>query len=281
MLGVMAQPPQAAALTPQVILPAAATAPLIVGRATESPSVIAAGPMRVPAPVAVSLARASSNSGVDLGLLVGVASRESSFRPDAEADTSSAAGLFQFIESTWLGAVRDFGARHGLAREAGLISASGKVKNPDDRDAILALRHNHAIAAALAAEMLRRDARIMGAALDRQLTAADLYASHFLGVRKAVQLARLTRDQPGALAAKKFPAAARANRGIFYDRKGKRRQPRTVAAVYERLALPYAAETETVAQQIRRLFGDALQPGIKPVNRPDAPPPATPVQVAG
>ncbi|MFC3265819.1 transglycosylase SLT domain-containing protein [Camelimonas abortus] len=242
---------------------AAPAPPLVVLRECKAPPVISAGQVKVPANVARSLARASDNSGVDLRLLIGVARRESGFRPDARAKTSSAAGLFQFIDSTWLRAVRDYGASHGLAKEAAMIDAGGEVADPAARREILALRDNPDIAAAIAADMLRDDARKLQARLDRNLTDADIYATHFLGVTKASHLAQLVATKPAAAAAPAFPAAARANRSIFYRRSGRRSRSRTIRAVYDSLALPYAAETDAVARQVRRLLGGALKPDMQ------------------
>ena len=47
-----------------------------------------------------------------------VADKESSFATEVKAKTSSATGLYQFIERTWLGVIAEFGEKHGLAREA-------------------------------------------------------------------------------------------------------------------------------------------------------------------
>src|SRR3546814_1987545 len=63
-----------------------------------------------------TLKQASSSTGVDFAYLVAQAGQESGFRPDAQASGSSARGLFQFIDSTWLQMVRDHGAKYGLTR---------------------------------------------------------------------------------------------------------------------------------------------------------------------
>ena len=49
---------------------------------------------------------ASKTTGTEFNYLVQTAARESAFNPKAQATTSSARGLFQFIESTWLGTMR-------------------------------------------------------------------------------------------------------------------------------------------------------------------------------
>jgi len=51
--------------------------------------------------------QASKKTGVDFGYLMAQAAQESSFQPAVKAATSSATGLYQFLDSTWLGMVRD------------------------------------------------------------------------------------------------------------------------------------------------------------------------------
>lgn len=233
----------------------APAAPLVVTQETGKVDAISAGDLRLPANVAMSIVRASAGTGVDLKLLIAVAHRESAFKPEARARTSSATGLYQFIDSTWLTAVQKFGARHGLTREASLISPSGEVSGGARRACILGLRNNPDIAAAMAAEMLRRDATYLKGSLERKLTDTDLYAAHFLGVHKAAKLATLSSRSPDVAAAKVFPRAARANRSIFYQRQGRRLKSRTVRGVYDRLALPYAEDADLMAQKVRRIFG--------------------------
>ena len=61
--------------------------------------------------VVSALKRASASTGAGFDFLMKMAVRESSLDPTAKAGTSSAAGLFQFIEQTWLGAVKQYGDR--------------------------------------------------------------------------------------------------------------------------------------------------------------------------
>lgn len=58
---------------------------------------------------------ASAKTGVDFDYLVKQARVESSMNPNAKARTSSATGLYQFIEQTWLRMVKNHGAEHGYA----------------------------------------------------------------------------------------------------------------------------------------------------------------------
>ena len=49
-----------------------------------------------------TILRASRDVGVDEIYMLALADKESSFNPIAKARTSSAIGLYQFIEQTWL-----------------------------------------------------------------------------------------------------------------------------------------------------------------------------------
>ena len=96
-----------------------------------------------PAAVTAALRKASAATGSSFELLYNMARRESALDPAAKAKTSSAAGLFQFIEQTWLGAVRNYGARHGLADAALAIEKSmggaGVLPAPEQKSASVAL----------------------------------------------------------------------------------------------------------------------------------------------
>ena len=65
------------------------------------------------ATVVAALQRASAVTGSDFHYLLGTAMRESGLKPGAQSSTSSAAGLFQFVEQTWFSVVKEYGAKHG------------------------------------------------------------------------------------------------------------------------------------------------------------------------
>lgn len=168
--------------------------------------------------VTAALKRASAATGAGFDFLVAMAQRESSLDPRAKAKTSSAAGLFQFIEQTWLGAVKQYGARHGLGAFAGDImrSADGAFVVPDAarRMEILNLRFDANASAALAGELAHENRAFIETRLGRAASAADLYTAHFLGPAGAVKLLSAAADMK---AADLLPRAAAANRPVFYD----------------------------------------------------------------
>ncbi|MDN3719678.1 transglycosylase SLT domain-containing protein [Roseibium salinum] len=71
---------------------------------------------------------ASSSTGTSFDYLVKTAARESAFNPTAKARTSSATGLFQFIESTWLETMKEAGPRHGLEKNTPTRSSGPKKR---------------------------------------------------------------------------------------------------------------------------------------------------------
>ncbi|MGH7090203.1 MAG: transglycosylase SLT domain-containing protein, partial [Stellaceae bacterium] len=113
-------------------------------------------PRPIDTAIVPSIRQASQSTDTDFGLLMAEAAQESSFRSDAKAATGSAAGLYQFIGSTWLEMVHRFGAKYGLGALAQQITTtpSGRFRavNPAARREILALRNDPSLAAAMAGE---------------------------------------------------------------------------------------------------------------------------------
>jgi hypothetical protein len=167
-----------------------------------------------------TIARVAAAVGVDRTFLVHTAVLESGLNPYARASTSSASGLFQFLDQTWLSAMARWGARYGHAAEARLIRFDrGGRAHVDDRRAelrILALRYDPALAAELAAELSADNARSLRTSLGRPPAAGELYAAHLLGIAGATRLIRRAYAAPGSSGALLFPDAAGANRHVFY-----------------------------------------------------------------
>lgn len=189
-----------------------------------------------PRPVVQSIAAAARKTGVDFDYLLATAERESGLRVDAQAKTSSARGLFQFIEQTWLSVVHRHGAAHGLGDEAAAITQGQdgryEVADRTRKREILALREDPVIASALAAELTRDNAEIVAGKIGRAPRSEELYLAHFLGASGAARLITAAEQAPQVSAAAEFPAAAAANRSIFYTSSG---QERSLAEVYARL----------------------------------------------
>ncbi|HUB96613.1 MAG TPA: transglycosylase SLT domain-containing protein [Stellaceae bacterium] len=184
-----------------------------------------------------SIRQASVSSSSDFGLLMAQAAQESSFRPDAKAATGSAAGLFQFIDSTWLDMMQRFGAKYGEGQLAAQITtnAAGKpeVSDPAARKEILALREDPSLSASLAGEYAKLNKDEVEHALGHSVGRADLYMAHFLGAGGATTFLKALETNGATPAASLLPDAAASNRGIFYDSETGR--AKSVAEIYRSL----------------------------------------------
>ena len=191
-----------------------------VGASTETNAVVAA------------LKSAAAATGSDFHYLLGTAMRESSLKANAQSSTSSAAGLFQFVDQTWLGLVKTHGAKYGLGSLAGAINvtADGRyhAANDSDRQTILALKKDPQISALMAGEYARSARGTMEANLGRPVCGGELYAAHFLGAEAACKLIRASQSTPLANAAQIFPQAADANRTVFFHADGTGKSVREV-----------------------------------------------------
>jgi hypothetical protein len=185
--------------------------------------------------VEAAIDRASKATGVDFSFLMKTAHRESGFNPAARAGSSSAAGLFQFVEQTWLQTLKTHGSKYGYARYADLITqgADGRyrVSGAEARRAVMDLRLDPHAASLMAGELASDHAAYLKGRTGRTPTAGELYAAHFLGPQGSAKLIEAVQSRPGASAAALFPDAAQANRSIFY-RDGR---AATVSEVYANL----------------------------------------------
>ncbi|MCP3732836.1 lytic transglycosylase domain-containing protein [Sphingomonas sp. MG17] len=187
--------------------------------------------------VTTAIAAASQKTGIDFNYLLGQAQVESGMRSNARAATSSATGLYQFIEQSWLGVVKEHGDKHGLGWASDSIrqTSSGRfvVSDPAARQAILSLRNDPQAASLMAAEHASDNKDALEASLGRDATGTDLYMAHFLGLGGARKFLKAMDGNPERSGAALFPAAARANRNIFYTANG---APRSLGQIYERFA---------------------------------------------
>ena len=202
----------------------------------------AAGVDPARAKIAGSIKQAASTTGASFEYLLATAKMESNFNPKAAASTSSARGLFQFIDQTWLGTVKEAGAHLGYGKYADAItknpSGSYSVSDPEARAAIMKLRDDPDAASSMAAVLTQSNGFKLTGKIGRRPTDAELYMAHFMGVGGAGKLIQNAEDNPNASAAQMFPNAAAANQSIFYDRSG---QARSVSQVYSVLSTRYAA----------------------------------------
>ncbi len=178
-----------------------------------------------------AIGRAAERTGVDFTYLLNQARTESGLKPDARSPNSSASGLFQFIDQSWLGVVKQHGAKHGLGWAADAIQRrSGRwTVDPAMRQAVFGLRDQAEPAALMAGEFASDNSDGLARSLGRQPSATDLYFAHFLGLEGATRFLRAADADPHAPAASAFPREARANRSVFYARSG---EVRSLGQVY-------------------------------------------------
>ncbi len=212
--------------------------------------------------IAGAIKQAASTTGTSFEYLLATAKMESNFNPKASATTSSARGLYQFIDQTWLGTVKEAGPQLGYGKYADAItkSSSGNysVSDPAARDAIMKLRDDPDAASSMAAVLTQSNSFKLTGDIGRRPTDAELYMAHFMGVGGAAKLISNAEDHPNASGARLFPNAAAANRSIFYERDGRER---SVAQVYSVLTQRYDSAANSSAT--RSAMASA---GVTPAN---------------
>jgi Transglycosylase SLT domain len=197
---------------------------------------IQAGGSTIQPEVLASIQQASANTGMDFSYLMAQASRESSFDPTAKASTSSASGLYQFVEQTWLGEFQQHGGDYGYSQLASEIVKHSdghySVSDPAARKQILDLRKDPSLNAAMAAELAADNKTKMEKALGRSVSSTDLYLAHFLGLSGALRFVRTMESSPETTGATMFPKAAASNDSVFYTKDGR---ALTVSEIYGKI----------------------------------------------
>lgn len=174
---------------------------------------------------------AAAVTGISPSLLLTVAQMESSLNPNARPKTKTgygnAAGLFQFMPSTWEEMLRKHGNRYGIPANA----------SPFDPVA----------SAILGAEYLKEGAKVSKSMLDKELSAADYYMPHFLGPGDVKKFYKGLRENPNGIAAEVLPKPARSNPRIFFDNQGR---PRTFSEVYRAIHQKIASSESYIRKYV-------------------------------
>jgi Transglycosylase SLT domain len=210
--------------------------------------------------IAGAIKQASNSTGTSFQYLLATAKMESDFNPTAGASTSSARGLYQFIDQTWLATVKDAGGQLGYGKYADAITKTRggdyTVDDPSMRRAIMNLRDDPAASSAMAAALTQNNSFQLTGQIGRRPTDSELYMAHFMGVGGAARLISSAGDSPQATAARIFPNAASANHAIFYDHAGR---ARSVSEVYAELNSRYAgAANSQAAQSAIAMYGSSV-----------------------
>lgn len=180
---------------------------------------------------------AAKMAGFDPYVAANVAAVESRFKPRAGAGTSSAKGLYQFVNGTWQEMLRKYGGKYGIAPNTHQFDARANALMGMEY-----LKENYAY--------LQKNAK--GA----NITDTSLYASHFLGAYGAKKF--LT--SPGAANAADIvgQGAVKANASVFREPTGRR-------GVYGRVRTVAEAMAE-IDKRMKEAQGQHdLRPGQVPV----------------
>ena len=167
-----------------------------------------------------AIAQAARATGMDFSYLLGQARLESGLNPSARAVTSSAKGLYQFTDATWV---------QTLARHGGALGVNAQsLADPAARAQLMGLRNDPQASALMAAAMAGDNQAVLTGALGRAPTSGELYLAHFLGADGAVKFLSGLASDPSQSAASLFPKPASTNRAVFFDATG---APRSLAQV--------------------------------------------------
>jgi len=230
--------------------------------------------------VTKAIARAAKSTGANFDYLLATAKVESDLDPNLTMRTSTATGLFQFLEQTWLGVMKTAGRAFGFAQYADAISQTSSghyvVDDPKLRAEMMKLRKDPTANAVMGGVITQQNAAVLGNRIGRKPTEGELYVAHFFGPYAAAKVIALAATNPNANAAAMFPAAARANRSIFYDRQG---NARTIAGVQNELVRRYQVAKARSASLIATA-GLPATPSAPPAASSVAPPTA-PVRTGG
>ena len=212
---------------------------------------------KIDARIAGAFKAAADATGASFDQLARTAARESDLRPDLASSTSSAKGLFQFVDQTWYELIKKEGASVGLDRLAEAITSDGKggwtVADPKDKAKILALKTDPLVSSVMAGRFTETNRRTLTDDLGRAPTDGELYAAHVLGAAGATKLVRMAEKEPAATAALAFPRAAAANPGLFYGKDGK---PTSASELLGRLTGTNADTASRIAQAHATLAAD-------------------------
>ncbi len=196
--------------------------------------------MALDATASSAIRGAAQSTGTSFSYLLATAKIESGLNPKLTMKSSSAAGLFQFIDQTWLGTLKQAGPAFGYGAYSDAISrtSSGRyvVSDPQMRREIMQLRNDPTANATMAGVFTQQNAAQLSRRIGRAPTDGELYIAHFFGPGGAGKLIEAAGSSPQANAADMFPAAAHANRPIFYDKQG---NARSVSGVYAELVRRY------------------------------------------
>lgn len=184
-----------------------------------------AGTKPVSTEVYNAIANASAKTGAPLSTMLAFADMESSFQPGVGAGTSSATGLYQFTSGTWNGMVSQYGSQYNVS--------SSQINDASAN-------------ALMGGQFIQNNSNILQNQGISSPTPGQLYIMHFMGSSGGPALISAAQNNPSASAASLFPAAASANRSIFYNSDG---SAKTTSQVYNNLTSTADSKAAAYASQ--------------------------------
>ncbi len=186
---------------------------------------------------------ASNTTNIDFKLLLVKAMIESDLGRVTTSGTSSARGIFQYIDPTWISLMK---------RYSGQIGYDGSQSNEE----ILNLRHNNRISALIKAYQIKDETKFIARIKrNKRVNATDHYITHMLGLPLASKFYKLLNNNSDTILANSndayFKEAMRLNPYFFYN---SRREPLTAAQAYKQFS-------KKISQKYKRLAEISAQYG--------------------
>jgi hypothetical protein len=213
-----------------------------------------------------AIRKSAAENGVPLDYMLNTAAVESRFDPLAKAEGSTARGLYQFTDQTWLSALKRFGPDHGYGEAAEKIT-DGKVAKPADKAdkaGLLKLRDDPHANAMMAGALSRDNLDYLKSHGGGHIGAAELYSAHFLGAPDAASYLGALRNDPGQSAARVLPEAASSNPQVFFDRDGNERSLHDLSRGFDAKMSHFRSAPEKQAEPRMAQKQAPPQPGHKP-----------------
>src|SRR5262249_24794681 len=130
-----------------------------------------------------AIRKAAQATGTSFNYLLATARVESDLNPNLTMRSSTATGLFQFIEQTWLSTLKQAGPAFGYGQYADAIQQTGSgryvVTDPALRNEIMQLRKDPAANALMGAVFTQQNIAVMASRLGRRPSEGELYVGHF------------------------------------------------------------------------------------------------------
>lgn len=141
---------------------------------------------------------AAKYANADPEIVAVITAIETGFDGSAKNPGSNAAGLCQFIPSTWRAMATRYGSKYGITPQTSSLDARAN--------------------AIMCAEYLNENQQYLETVLNRKVQPTELYMAHLLGAGGAVSIIKA---RGTALAINVRPDAAASNKNLFYAKIGK------------------------------------------------------------